>query len=660
MFSIGVIVCKISRQNKQFFPLSGWSRIHSLRFFGACLNSPSEMPKAKSTSDLLKQLRASMTNPKYVEKPLQGYIIPSADAHNGEYLADCDQFRAFISGFNGSAGTAVVSQRDACLWTDGRYYLQATEEMDSNWTLMKEGDPNTLQKGQWLAKNLEVGGRVGVDPKLITTQQFQSLQKELDAAGRKLVPVAQNLIELLWTERPNRPVNPIRPLSVTFTGKPVKAKLAEVTAAMRSKRADWLVLTALDQIAWFLNLRGSDIEYNPVFFSYVIIKEDGTFTLFVDPRQVTEEVKQHLRSEAGDGSFTIEPYSRTEEALKERCLSLESSIWFSEASSYALTRIVPEKRLILTDTTPIELMKAVKNPTEVKGMRNAHLKDAIALCNYFAWLEKNVAAGNITEVSGAKKLHELRKLQPEFIGDSFATISSVGPHGAIIHYQPDETSDVPIRTDCLYLCDSGAQFRDGTTDVTRTVHFGTPTDYEKECYTRVLKGQLQLASRIFPTKIRGNHLDSFAREFLWDVGLDYAHGTGHGIGHYLNVHEGPMGISWRPNSQDPGLEANMFLSNEPGYYEDGKFGIRIEDIVQIVPAQPPHNFNNRGFLTFDTITLVPKSLNLINVSMLTDKEIEQLNNYHQECRQAVGPLLDEQGAVEAKAWLWKESEPISR
>lgn len=499
-----------------------------------------------------------------------------------------------------------------------------------------------------------------MDPKLITTQQFQSLQKELEATGRRLVPVAQNLIELLWTERPKRPVNPIRPLSVTFTGKVIRTKLAEITAVMKSKRSEWLVLTALDQIAWCLNLRGSDIEYNPVFFSYVIIKEDATFTLFVDPDQVTEEVKEHLRREAGDGSFTIEPYSRIEEALKERCVSLESSIWFSEASSYALTRIVPEKRLMLTDTTPIELMKAVKNPTEVKGMRKAHLKDAVALCSYFAWLEKNVAAGNITEVSGAKKLHELRQLQPEFIGDSFATISSVGPHGAIIHYQPDETSDVPIRTDCLYLCDSGAQFRDGTTDVTRTVHFGTPTNYEKECYTRVLKGQLQLASRIFPTKIRGNHLDSFAREFLWDVGLDYAHGTGHGIGHYLNVHEGPMGISWRPNNQDPGLEANMFLSNEPGYYEDGKFGIRIEDIVQIVPAQPPNNFNNRGFLTFDTITLVPKSLNLINVSMLTDKEIEQLNCYHQKCREAVGPLLDEQGATEAKAWLWKESEPISR
>lgn len=485
------------------------------------------------------------------------------------------------------------------------------------------------------------------------------LQKELEDVGHKLVPVKQNLVELLWEQRPKRPLNPVKPLPVTFTGKSVKSKLDDVVAAMEDKRASFLVITALDQIAWFLNLRGSDIEYNPVFFSYVIVEANSTFTLFIDPRQLTEEIKEHLKAEAGD-TFRIEPYSRIEEALGEICLGLDGFVWFSQFSSYALTNIIPAKHLLLTETTPIELMKAVKNTTEANGMINAHIKDAVALCCYFSWLEKNVATETITEVSGAKKLHEFRKLQEDFVGDSFATISSVGPHGAIIHYQPTESTDVPIKTDCLYLCDSGAQFRDGTTDVTRTLHFGTPTTYEKECYTRVLKGQLKLASRIFPTKIKGNHLDSFAREFLWDVGLDYAHGTGHGIGHYLNVHEGPMGISWRPINQDPGLEANMFLSNEPGYYEDGQFGIRIEDIVQIVEANPQHNFNNRGFLTFKTITLVPKSINLINVDMLTDKEIDQLNGYHQECRDKIGPILERQGHFEAKEWLWTQSEPISR
>ncbi|XP_050307615.1 xaa-Pro aminopeptidase 1 [Anthonomus grandis grandis] len=619
----------------------------------------SKMTAPKSTTNLLKQLRSSMQNQNFVSEPIAAYIIPSADAHNGEYLADCDKYRAFISGFNGSAGTAIVTDKQACMWTDGRYWLQAREEMDDNWTLMKEGDPNTLKTDQWLIKTLPNGSKVGVDPTLFTHEKFSPLQQELETIGHKLIPVKQNLVELLWSDRPQRPLNPVKPLPVTFTGKTIKDKMLEVIAAMNEKKAKYFVVTALDQIAWVLNLRGSDIEYNPVFFSYLIIKSDATFTLFIDPRQASEEVKEHLKSEAGC-VFTIEPYTRIEEALKEISTSLDQFVWFSEFSSYALTSIIPKKHLLLTSTTPIELMKAVKNPTEAQGMRNAHIKDAVALCCYFSWLEKNVASGNVTEVSGAAKLHELRKLQADFMGDSFETISSVGPHGAIIHYQPSKATDVPIRTDCLYLCDSGAQYRDGTTDVTRTWHFGTPTEYEKECYTRVLKGQLQLASRIFPTKLKGNHLDSFAREFLWDVGLDYGHGTGHGIGHYLNVHEGPMGISWRVLHQDPGLEANMFLSNEPGYYEDGKFGMRIEDIVQVVPANTPHNFNNRGFLTFDTITLVPKSINLINVKMLTDGEIEQLNKYHQLCRDVVGPLLEKAGEVEAKEWLWRQSTPISR
>lgn len=508
-------------------------------------------------------------------------------------------------------------------------------------------------------KTLPTGSRVGVDPKLITTEQFVPLRKELETVGHKLIPISQNLIELLWTDRPKRPLNPVKPLPVKFTGKTVKSKLNEVVSAMKDRKADYLVLTALDQVAWFLNLRGSDIDYNPVFFSYVIVSVNSTFTLFLDPQQATDEVTEHLKNEAGD-VFRIEPYSKIEEALKEICLELNGFVWFSEFSSYALTSIIPNEHLLLTDTTPVELMKAVKNSTEVSGMKNAHLKDAVALCCYFAWLEQNVASGTVTEVSGAEKLHQFRQTQADFMGDSFATISSVGPHGAIIHYQPSQETDVTITTSQLYLCDSGAQYRDGTTDVTRTVHFGTPIDYEKQCYTRVLKGQLKLASRIFPTKIKGNHLDSFAREFLWDVGLDYAHGTGHGIGHYLNVHEGPMGISWRPMNQDPGLEANMFVSNEPGYYEDGKFGIRIEDIVQIVPASPPYNFNNRGYLTFETVTLVPKSINLIDVAMLTDAEINQLNRYHQQCREVIGPLLDRQGYKEAKAWLVKETVPLSK
>ncbi|XP_060520725.1 xaa-Pro aminopeptidase 1 isoform X2 [Cylas formicarius] len=528
------------------------------------------MSGPKVTTNLLKQLRNLMQNAKYANESIQAYIVPSIDAHNSEYLAECDKLRSFISGFDGSAGTALITQNKALMWTDGRYYLQASKQMDSNWLLMKEGDPNTPKQASWLVKNLPSGSRVGVDPKLITYDNFVNLKKELETVGHKLIPVNANLVELLWDDRPKRSLNPIEPLPLLFSGKPVGEKLKEVVGSMREENAKYLVLTALDQIAWFLNLRGSDIEFNPVFFSYVIVSSDSRLVLFVDPQQATEKVRRHLSDEAGN-IFEIKPYDSIENHLKDLAGSLDRGfVWFSDSSSYALTSIVPKKHLLLTDTTPVELMKAIKNPVEVRGMRNAHVKDAAALCCYFAWLEKQVPKGTVTEISGANKLHEFRKLQLDFVGDSFDTISSVGPHGAIIHYKPDASSDTPIRSDCLYLCDSGAQFRDGTTDVTRTLHFGTPTNYEKECYTRVLKGQLKLARSVFPMKIKGNYLDSFAREYLWEAGLDYPHGTGHGIGHYLNVHEGPMGISWRPINQDPGLQPNMFLSNEPGYYEDAR------------------------------------------------------------------------------------------
>lgn len=504
---------------------------------------------------------------------------------------------------------------------------------------------------------LPSGSRIGVDPKLFIYQRYTPLQAQLELVGLKLVPITTNLIELIWPDRPPRPTNPVVPLALQYTGKTVKQKLTEVQQLIKEKNAKHLLVSTLDEIAWLLNLRGSDIEYNPVFFSYLLISENS-YVLFVN--QNHEEIRQHLNNESGNIAFEIKTYNEIDQHLTELSKSLDGYIWCSEQTNYALINSVPRKYM-LVDTTPIALMKAIKNPVESEGMRNAHIKDAAALCCYFAWLENAILNGEkVTEISGAKQLEEFRKLQADFRGPSFDTISSVGPHGAIIHYSPDPSTDVPITADALYLCDSGGQYLDGTTDVTRTIHFGQPTDFEKECFTRVLKGQIKFARSIFPRKIKGNCLDSFAREYLWKVGLDYSHGTGHGIGSYLNVHEGPMEISWRTTRNDPGLEAGMFVSNEPGFYQDGQFGIRIEDIVQIVQANAPHNFNNRGFLTFDTITLVPKQTKLIVIDMLDDEEIKFLNDYHNQCRQIVGPLLDKQGQLDAKKWLWKETEPISR
>lgn len=608
------------------------------------------------TGHLLKKLRALMRNIKYVNEPLQAYIVPHKDAHQSEYLAACDERRAFISGFTGSAGTAIVTENAACMWTDGRYFLQASREIDENWTLMKEGVSTTPTQEKWLSKNLPLGSRVGVDPTLLPFSEWRTLQTELEANGHSLVPVAINLVDLIWDDRPQPPNAPVIPLPVKYTGKTCQQKVDEVRAQMEERSAILLIVTALDEVAWLLNLRGSDIDYNPVFFSYLTVTRTDV-NLYIDPSKVTQAVHNHFTAE--DLNVTFHHYSKIFTHLTEMVnkKQLDGKVWISYGSSYALASIVPEKSRI-TEVSPIAVMKAIKNPVEIQGLTNAHIRDAAALCCYFAWLEKEVTKGHITEISGAKKLEEFRREQEDYVGLSFPTISSVGPNGAIVHYHPTSETDRQITTEELYLCDSGAQYKDGTTDVTRTIHLGTPTNYEKECFTRVFKGQTSLGTSVFPAKIKGNCLDTLARKYLWDVGLDYMHGTGHGIGSYLNVHEGPMGISWRPYPDDPGLREGMFLSIEPGYYEDGKFGIRLENIARIVPATTPYTFKNKTFLTFETVTLVPIQTKMLVPQMLTDKEITYLNEYHSLCREKVGPLLKKMGHHDAVEWLYKETEPI--
>lgn len=357
--------------------------------------------------------------------------------------------------------------------------------------------------GDWLCKFLPKGSAVGVDPKLFPYKSYNPLQNQLESAGHKLVPVSQNLVELIWIDKPLRPANPVNPLHLKYSGKSVKEKLALINGTMKDKNAQYLVLTALDEIAWFLNLRGSDIDYNPVFFAYVMI-EHNAFTVFMNPVQVTQIVKEHLTCEAGE-NYVIEPYDKIEEKIKFLTNKIENNIWFGETASFGLTRLVPKKNRILTDITPVALMKALKNATERDGMINCHKRDAVALCCYFSWLENELKHPKsvITEISGAAKLLEFRKMQKDFVGMSFPTISSVGPNGAIIHYQPNEKTDTVITNNQIYLCDSGGQYLDGTTDVTRTLHFGKPTNFQKECYTRVLKGQIKLATCIFPAEIRG-------------------------------------------------------------------------------------------------------------------------------------------------------------
>ncbi|XP_052100615.1 xaa-Pro aminopeptidase 1-like [Mytilus californianus] len=613
----------------------------------------------KNTTTILKRLRALLKNTTYVTEQIHAYIVPSGDAHQSEYIAPCDCRREFVSGFSGSAGTAVITSDKAALWTDGRYYLQAEKQIDANWILMKDGLPDTLSQAEWLSKELPVGGRVGVDPYLMSSETWKPMDKVLKEAGHMLVPVSQNLVDLAWEDRPSPPQNPLMVLPDSYTGQKWEDKVLKVREKMKSKNCGAFVVTPLDELAWLFNLRGSDIQYNPVFFGYVVVTKE-TVDLFIDEERLVSSVKDHLRlngSSGGKVAVTIHPYGDVGKFVAELVDKVEGKIWINPKSSFAVFNAVPKNRRYV-QPSPVTAMKAVKNATEIAGMRRAHLKDAVTLCEYFCWLETEVPKGTVTEVSAAEKLENIKRGQEDYISLSFDTISSTGAHGAVIHYKPSEETDLPLSTSEIYLCDSGAQYKDGTTDVTRTMHFGTPTDFEKECFTRVLKGNINLCTAVFPQGVKGHMLDTLARTSLWNVGLDYLHGTGHGVGAFLNVHEGPCGISPRVSLTDVPLEEGMILSDEPGYYDDGKFGVRIENLALVKKADTQHNFKNKGFLTFETITLVPIQNKMIVPSLLTEKEINWINDYHTQCRDEVGAELKRQGKQEALKWMMKETQPI--
>ncbi|EDV97544.1 xaa-Pro aminopeptidase ApepP [Drosophila grimshawi] len=611
--------------------------------------------KATTQSQKLSKLRELMQTACAPEATvISAYVVPSDDAHQSEYICPHDERRAFISGFTGSAGTAVVTNDKALLWTDGRYYQQAEKELDDNWTLMKDGLATTPSIGAWLGKNLPNGSTIGVDPSLFSFRAAKAIKKELTAANCNLIGIERNLIDEVWgVDQPARTSNNIIALKLNFAGETILKKWERVRQQMELQNVSALIVSSLDEIAWFLNMRGTDIDYNPVFFAFMIVT-NNQIVLFVDASKLPDNFDEH--QSANNVKISILPYETIGDGICQTVAESKSKIWISPTSSLYLNDLVP-KSTRHQEITPITLFKAIKNSTEIMGFVNSHIRDGVALCEYYAWLEDAVARGEqVDEISGADKLESFRKTKDNYMGLSFPTISSSGPNGSVIHYHPEQATNRPINNKEVYLCDSGAQYMDGTTDVTRTFHFGNPTDFQKETYTRVLKGQLALGATVFPTKTKGQVLDVLARKSLWDIGLDYGHGTGHGVGHFLNVHEGPMGVGFRPMPDDPGLQENMFISNEPGFYKDGEFGIRIEDIVQIVPAQVKHNFANRGALTFKTITMCPKQTKMIIKELLTEDEIKLLNDYHQFVWETLSPLLSQDSFT--LAWLKKETKAI--
>ncbi|KAG0739732.1 hypothetical protein G6F57_004098 [Rhizopus arrhizus] len=600
------------------------------------------------TSDRLTRLRSQMKS-----HQVDVFLVPSEDAHQSEYIAECDQRRHWISGFTGSAGFAVVTMSTAALFTDGRYFLQASQQLDDNWTLMKQGLPGVPTWQEYLVKNISAGSRIGLDPKLICGADAHQISAQLKPIGSSLVPIQENLVDAAWgEERPKAPKDKIFVQPIQYSGKAVQDKLKELRDHIVEKKAYGTVVSALDEIAWLYNVRGSDIECNPVFFSYSVVTESEAI-LYIDLDKVTDEVKAHLDA----SQVTLRPYSEFFEALSEIKLKLgEKKLLVNNKTSLAVEVAVGEDNVI-EERSFITDAKAIKTKEELDGMRACHIRDGAALVQYFAWLEQKLLADEkIDEVESSDRLEQFRAAQEHYVGLSFATISSTGPNGAIIHYKPEKETCKVIDPNAIYLCDSGGQYLDGTTDVTRTFHFGTPTAYEKRCFTRVLQGHIAIDQAVFPKGTTGYLLDPFARQYLWKDGLNFLHGTGHGVGSFLNVHEGPHGIGVRVSYNDTPLAAGMTVTDEPGYYEDGKFGIRIENVIIVKEADTPNNFGGRGYLGFEHVTIAPIGRNLIDVDLLSPSERKWVNDYHQECLTKLGPLIAHDEL--ATAWLKKETLPI--
>lgn len=596
------------------------------------------------TTERLAALRNLMA-----ERNIDSYAVPSEDQHFSEYPAECDKRRAFISGFNGSAGTAIVTKDNAYLFTDGRYFLQAEQQLDKNWTLMKQGLPDVPSWQEFITKNGTPPARPGIDPELLSASDAKSF------VGVDLT-FSENLVDLVWGSaqppRPLRPKNPIFSLDVKHAGVDHTTKIARVRQELEKQKARALVVAMLDEVAWLFNLRGADIDFNPVFFGYAVVTTDSAI-LFVDPEQVSQDVRAQLGQEV-----QLRPYDAFIPYLKELGAGLQAGqkVLIGDKTNVAIAEAIGLSYINIA-RSPIAELKAIKNAIEIEGFRASHIRDGSALVRYFAWLEEQLNQGvKLSESQGADQLEKFRSELPLFKGLSFTTISSTGPNGAIIHYSPDPNDCAIIQKDLVYLCDSGGQYLDGTTDVTRTLHFGTPTDGQRRAFTRVLQGHIAIDTAIFPSGTSGYIIDTWARRYLWRDGLDYRHGTGHGVGHFLNVHEGPQGIGTRIAYNSTPLKPGMTVSNEPGYYADGEYGIRIENVVVVREARTPNNFGDKGFLGFEHVTMVPIGRNFIDVSLLSADERGWVDAYHKEVSEKVSPLLE--GDARAKAWLHRECAPL--
>ena len=576
---------------------------------------------------------------------IDAYIIPTSDPHMSEYPADCWKYREWISGFTGSAGTVIITADKAGLWTDSRYFLQASTQLEGTGIeLFKMMLPETPTIPEFLTHELKEGQTVGLNGETYSLADARSLEKALAEKEIKLNTNA-SLIDPIWKERPAIPEAPMFEMPVELSGKSTEDKLIDINKMLHKAGADCTILSALDEVAWTFNIRGTDVAYNPVVISYAFVSEKES-VLFVNPKKIPAEIAEHLKKEG----VTLADYGMLATFLSR--LPERTRVFIdSKRTNVAIYTALPKSSILIEGTSPANHLKSIKNETEIKGFRNAVLKDGIAMTKFYFWLEKMLKAGEkVTELSAAAKLTALRSEQPQYVMDSFASISSYGPHGAVVHYSPTPETDTELKTDSLYLLDSGAQYLDGTTDITRTIALcDEPSEQMKKDFTRALKGTIGIAKCKFPAGIRGCLIDAFARKALWDAGINYLHGTCHGIGHCLNVHEGPQSIRMEENPVI--LEPGMVMSDEPAIYRPGEYGIRTENMI-LIREDSETEFGK--FLGFETLTLCYIDTKLVIPSMLSVREHAWLNKYHQMVYDLVSPHLTE----EEKAWLKEKTAEI--
>ena len=595
------------------------------------------MDKSAIVNQRLEDLREVMRR-----EHLSAFIFPSTDPHQSEYVADHWKGREFISGFNGSAGTAVVTLTSAALWTDSRYFLAAEEQLrGTEFQLMKLKMENTPTIAEWIGRECGPGAEVAVDGKVNSASSVRELIADLRKQGGITLRTNLDPLTQIWQDRPPIPVSPVEEYPLAYAGEAANVKIARIRQALRKLHADGMLMAALDDIAWTLNLRGSDVHCNPVFVSYLLISSTAV-TLYINKEKLTPEVMTYLRGE-GVG---VDDYENVQKGLKDY---FEYNILLDpEEVNYTLFSAVT--REIIEAESPVKRMKTIKNEAEIAGFKQAMLKDGIAMVKFLCWLDKQLSDGEkTTELSVDEMLTSLRAEQPLFKGISFDTIAAYGAHGAIVHYEATPETDVPLKPEGFLLLDSGAQYLDGTTDITRTIALGPLTEEQKRVYTLVLKGHIQIELCKFPSGASGTQIDILARKDMWRDGLNYLHGTGHGVGSYLNVHEGPhqFRMEWKPAP----LVAGMTITDEPGLYLAGKFGVRIENTLLITPYMETE-FGK--FLQFESLTLCPIDKKPIVKEMLLPEEIEWLNQYHQRVLDILSPRLDD----DEIAWLQEACVPL--